>query len=589
MNTSLEFLAFLAGGLTVLSPCILPILPALLSASVTSRNPHRPFWIVLGLCLSFALFSTIFAIFKSFLGLSTEVLRASALVILTFFGFSLLVPRIWENIGSRISSFAQKLPIVAGFSGESGPVGTIALGGALGLVWAPCAGPVLGIILTLATSQATFLSTFYLLGGYALGASIPMLLIGYGGQRLAQKVLRFRVLGAVAPKVLGVVTLGSVLVLYFNLDTLLYSHLPDMFFLSNKLEKKLVEKKQDFPFQKSAMADEHATLTAAPMTQRTPSSLPVLGTMPEFKEITAWLNSSPLARRDLRGKVVLVDFWTYSCINCIRTLPHVESWYQKYKDQGFVVIGVHTPEFGFEKKVSNISKALTNFNITYPVAVDSAYGTWNAYHNQFWPADYLVDSQGRIREIHFGEGHYRKTEEAIRSLLDEAGSLKGNPGRPASPDSMDYSAIQSPETYLGYSRAANFSSPEEVDPDANRQYTNPSYLPLNHWALEGIWHIKGEKIRPVTQSDAISFRFQAPKLNIVMKGIGKGSSATILLDGVPLKPRDFGKDVAPDGSVIIRDAKLYNLVSLPSGESKSHLFQIRFAKPQVQVYTFTFG
>ena len=589
MNTSLEFLAFLAGGLTVFSPCILPILPALLSASVTSKNPHRPFWIVLGLCLSFALFSTIFAIFKSFLGLSNEVLRASALVILTFFGFSLLVPRIWEHIGLKISSFAQKLPIVSGYSGESGPVGTIALGGALGLVWAPCAGPVLGIILTLATSQATFLSTFYLLGGYALGASIPMLLIGYGGQRLAQKILRFRALGAVAPKALGVVTLGSVLVLYFNLDTLLYSHLPDMFFLSNKLEKKLVEKKQDFQLQKPAMADEHASLTAAPMSQKTPSSLPVLGTMPGFKGITAWLNSSPLTRADLRGKVVLVDFWTYSCINCIRTLPHVESWYQKYKDQGFVVIGVHTPEFGFEKNVSNIRKALTNFNITYPVAVDSDYETWNAYHNQFWPADYLVDSQGRIREVHFGEGHYRKTEDAIRSLLAEAGSLKGSAGRPGSPDSVDYSAIQSPETYLGYSRAASFGSPEMVDPDASRQYTTPFRLPLNYWALEGIWHISGEKIRPGSQNGAISFRFKAPKLNIVMKGIGNGTSAIIFLDGSPLKPRDFGKDVAPDGRIMVRDAKLYNLVSLPSGDRKTHLFQIRFEKPEVDVYTFTFG
>ena len=282
MHTSLELLAFLAGGLTVLSPCILPILPALLSASASSRNPHRPFWIVLGLCLSFALFSTIFALFKNFLGLSNEALRGTALVILTFFGITLLFPRLWEKVGSNISTFAQKLPIVSGLSGESGPVGTIVLGAALGLVWAPCAGPVLGIILTLATAQSTFLSTFILMGGYALGASIPMLLIGYGGQRLTQKVLRFRVIGAVAPKVLGVLTLGTVLGLYFNLDTVLYAHLPDAFFLSNRIEKKLVEKKREVPIEGTALADEHAPSMVS-MNQKAPSSLPVEGTMPAFK------------------------------------------------------------------------------------------------------------------------------------------------------------------------------------------------------------------------------------------------------------------------------------------------------------------
>ena len=588
MHTSLELLAFLAGGLTVLSPCILPILPALLSASASSRNPHRPFWIVLGLCLSFALFSTIFALFKNFLGLSNEALRGTALVILTFFGITLLFPRLWEKVGSNISTFAQKLPIVSSLSGESGPMGTIVLGAALGLVWAPCAGPVLGIILTLATAQSTFLSTFILMGGYAIGASIPMLLIGYGGQRLTQKVLRFRVLGAVAPKVLGVLTLGTVLGLYFNLDTVLYAHLPDAFFLSSRIEKKLVEKKRELPIEESALADEHAPSMVS-MNQKTPSSLPVEGTMPAFKGITAWLNSTPLTRKDLRGKIVLVDFWTYSCINCIRTLPHVKEWYEKYKDQGFVVIGVHTPEFAFEKKVSNVRKALADFNITYPVAVDSNYGTWNAYANHFWPADYLVDSQGRIREVHFGEGHYRKSEEAIRSLLAEAGLLKEGVSRSVSRDSMDYSAIESPETYLGYSRATNFDSPEGVDSDEVKDYTTPSDLPLNHWALQGVWDITGEKIRADAGSGSISFRFQAPKLNIVMKGIGNGTSARIFLDGSPLDSRNFGKDVSPDGTVRIHDAKLYNLVSLSPGDRKNHLFEIRFIKPKVEVYTFTFG
>jgi cytochrome c biogenesis protein CcdA/thiol-disulfide isomerase/thioredoxin len=578
MNWSLEILAVLAGVLTVLSPCILPILPALLSTSVSSKNTHRPFWVVLGLVFSFALFGTTFAVFKSFLGLSNGTLRDIALVILLFFAISLLVPRLWEHMGSRISSFVQNTPWMSRISGESGPVGTMLLGGALGLVWAPCAGPILGIILTLATVQASFLKTFLLMGGYALGASIPMLLIGYGGQRFAKKIIRFRSLGAVAPKILGVVTLGAVIGLYFNLDTLLFSHLPDKLFLSNLIEEKLVAQKPSSP---------GIPETAAMVT--TSASLPIIGTMPEFKGITDWVNSPPLTTSVLRGKVVLVDFWTYSCINCIRTLPYVQSWYKKYKDQGFVVVGVHTPEFAFEKKVSNVEKAVKQFQISYPVAIDSSYGTWNAYSNQYWPADYLVDSQGRIREIHFGEGHYRQTEKAIQSLLAEAGSLKKNVMLGGALDSTDFSSIQSPETYLGYSRANHFSSPGRVYPDGNHSYTFPSSLPSNHWALQGIWKISGEKIVLKHPAGAIRFRFRAPKLNIVMKGIGEGSVAKVFLDGKPLETRNFGNDVGPDGTITIHDPKLYNLVNLPINDSKDHLFEIRFPKPRVAVYTFTFG
>jgi cytochrome c biogenesis protein CcdA/thiol-disulfide isomerase/thioredoxin len=532
----------------------------------------------LGLSFSFALFGTTFAVFKSFLGLSNGTLRDIALVILLFFAISLLVPRLWEHMGSRISSFVQNTPWMSRISGESGPVGTILLGGALGLVWAPCAGPILGIILTLATVQASFLKTFLLMGGYALGASIPMLLIGYGGQRVAKKVLLFRSLGAVAPKVLGIATLGAVIGLYFNLDTLLFSHLPDKFFLSNLIEEKLVAKKPPT----SAFAQTASMVT-------TSSSLPIIGTMPEFSGITDWVNSPPLTKSTLRGKVVLVDFWTYSCINCIRTLPYVKSWYQKYKDQGFVVVGVHTPEFAFEKKVSNVEKAVKEFQITYPVAIDSDYGTWNAYSNQYWPADYLVDSQGRIREVHFGEGHYRETEKAIQSLLAEAGSLKKNIMLEGALDSTDFSSIQSPETYLGYSRSNHFSSPERVYPDGQHSYTFPSSLPINHWALQGLWKISGEKIVLKNPEGAIMFRFRSPKLNIVMKGIGKGSMAKVFLDGKPLETSSFGNDVGPDGVITIRDPKLYNLVTLPINDSKDHLFEIRFMKPRVAVYTFTFG
>jgi thiol-disulfide isomerase/thioredoxin len=399
---------------------------------------------------------------------------------------------------------------------------------------------------------------------------------------MAKKFFFFRSVGSIAPKIMGVMTIGVVVGLYFNLDTALLSRLPSTLFLSNVLEKKLVALK---PSNSQAQA---ATPT---ITGNTPvlSSLPVLGKMPAFSGISDWLNSLPLTRHALRGKVVLVDFWTYSCINCIRTLPYVERWYEKYKDQGLVVIGVHTPEFSFEKKVSNVEGALKQFGITYPVAIDSNYGTWNAYRNQFWPAHYLIDARGRIREVHFGEGKYRKTEADIQSLLKEAGVLKKNVEIGSSFGSIDFSQIQSPETYLGYARAENFASSEPVDPDNVRAYSFPSTLNMNAWAIRGKWKIKGEKILLNGRKGAIEFRFHAPKLNIVMKGTEKGVSAQVFLDGKPLSASLDGSDLSRSGMVNVKEAKLYNLVTLPASDTRSHLFEIRFADPGVSVYTFTFG
>ena len=582
MNASLEMLAVLAGVLTVFSPCILPILPALLSASVSEKNSHRPFWIVLGLGISFALFGTIFAVFKNFLGISNGALRESALVILLFFGLSLLLPRLWDRIGTAISTFVQNSPWMSRVSSGSGPTGTILLGSALGLVWAPCAGPILGIILTLATVQGSFFGTLSLMGAYAMGAALPMLLIGYGGQKVSKKLFKFRGIGSFAPKILGVVTLVCVVGLSFNLDTAILSRLPSTLFLSNAVEQKLVAKLYAAPMPKKTVQSMAVTV---PMV----SPLPVLGPMPDFKGIVAWLNSPPLNKKDLRGKVVLVDFWTYSCINCIRTLPYVKRWYEKYKDKGLVIVGVHTPEFAFEKDPVNVKQALKKFGISYPVAVDSKYGTWNAYSNQYWPADYLIDSEGRIREEHFGEGDYQKTEREIQSLLYEAGTLKKSEtiGHPFA--QVNFMDIQSPETYLGLSRGAGYVSPERIDPEVTQHFTYPLSLSLNDWALSGNWEFLADKVILKMPYGGIRFRFHAPKLNMVMKGSEQAVKARVYLDGKPLPPAFFGADVAPDGMIEIQKPRLYNLVSFPTTMKGDHTFEIRFANKGVSVYTFTFG
>jgi thiol-disulfide isomerase/thioredoxin len=317
------------------------------------------------------------------------------------------------------------------------------------------------------------------------------------------------------------------------------------------------------------------------------ADLPVLGTMPEFTGVTAWLNSPPLSTQDLHGKVVLVDFWTYSCINCIRTLPYVTSWYEKYKDQGFVVIGVHTPEFAFEKDEANVRQAMGRFGVRYPVALDNDYGTWNAYDNHYWPAHYLIDVQGRIRETHFGEGRYEETERAIQDLLAEANRLHGAMPVESRKGDVDFSRIRSPETYVGYARAENFTARERVRADAAADYSAPGTLRLNQWALTGRWQVASESARLEGPGGGVRFRFQAPALNLVMSG--QGAKGTVWLDGKPIAAEARGSDVAADGSVTIQESRLYNLIRLPPGDDGPHLFTLIFERPGATLYAFTFG
>jgi cytochrome c biogenesis protein CcdA/thiol-disulfide isomerase/thioredoxin len=576
MNWGLELLSVAAGFLTVLSPCILPILPALLGASVASPLRHRPFWIVLGLALSFTLFGTMFALFGSFLGLSNELLRRIALLILFFLGLSLIWPRLWERLGSRLGDLGQRL---AGPSAGTGRTGALLVGASLGLVWAPCAGPVLGIVITLAAVQKSLGQTLLLMGGYALGAAAPMLLIGYGGQKAFGSFRRLRAWGPAAHRALGVLTIASVVAFSLNLETLLLARLPDRLFAASQLEKRLSA-------QETRRTPPGAQVTTLALAQRE-TDLPVVGAMPEFVGVTAWLNSPPLSVERLRGKVVLIDFWTYSCINCIRTLPYVTSWYEKYKDRGFVVVGVHTPEFAFEKDEGNVRRAMQRFGVHYPVALDNDYGTWNAYDNHYWPAHYLVDAQGRIREVHFGEGHYEETERAIQNLLAEANRLQAPMPIEGRKADVDFSRIRSPETYIGYARAENFAARERLRADAAAQYSAPAALRLNQWTLTGRWRVESEAARLEGANGAIQFRFQAPALNLVMSG--RGARGHVWLDGRPITAENRGSDVAADGSVTIEESRLYNLVRLPPGDDGPHLFVLTFERPGATLYAFTFG
>ncbi|HTK04208.1 MAG TPA: thioredoxin family protein [Candidatus Eisenbacteria bacterium] len=321
----------------------------------------------------------------------------------------------------------------------------------------------------------------------------------------------------------------------------------------------------------------------------TPQSLGVEGRAPEFKGLSGWINTPPLTMSGLRGSVVLVDFWTYSCVNCVRTLPYVRAWHEAYKDKGLVIIGVHTPEFEFERDRANVEAAVKRFGITYPVAVDNDYAVWNAYKNRYWPAHYFIDVRGDIRSQHFGEGGYDHSEQVIRALLQEKGSPAQDidAGAGVSSD-VDLERIGTPETYLGFQRQEYLGSPESVRKGVAQQYTSILQPAENIFYFDGMWEIADDYAVPRAAGAAIIYRFTASKAHLVMDAMPDGARARVTLDGRPLGAAERGADVAEDSTVAVKDGRMYDIVDL-RGKYGKHLLRMEFLDPGVKCYAFTFG
>ena len=324
------------------------------------------------------------------------------------------------------------------------------------------------------------------------------------------------------------------------------------------------------------------------------SGLPIEGEMPSLSGATGWLNSEPLTEDDLRGKVVLVDFWTYTCINWLRTLPYVRAWAEKYKRRGLVLIGVHTPEFSFEHDLDNVRRAVKDMRVNYPVAVDSDYAIWRAFNNHYWPALYFVDAQGQIRHHQFGEGEYEQAEMVIKQLLTEAG-IEGVDREPVSVDARgvevaaDWSSLRTPENYLGYERTENFASPGGAALDQPNVYNAPARLGLNQWGLSGDWTMKGEATALNTANGRIAYRFHARDLHLVMGPAARGSSVPfrVLIDGQP-PGTAHGSDVDEQGNGTVTEQRLYQLIRQPKPIADRQ-FEIEFLDSGVEAFAFTFG
>jgi cytochrome c biogenesis protein CcdA/thiol-disulfide isomerase/thioredoxin len=577
----LYFLAFVGGMLTIVSPCILPVLPFVFSrADQPFRRSGLP--LLVGMAATFALVAGVATFAGAWVVRANQIGRLVAIVVFALLGLALLFPSLAEYLTRPLVRLGGR---VQGQNTTEAPsIGrSLVLGMSTGLLWAPCAGPILGLILTGAAIQGPSAHTTFLLVSFAAGAATSLAVALLAGNKAF--ALMKKSLGAEEwiRRGLGAAVLVGVVAIALGWDTGILRRLS--LSSTSGIEQKLIDRLRPVTFAKAMEPN-----AAQPETVQ----LGHEGPLPSLDGAVKWLNSPPLTREQLKGKVVVVDFWTYSCINCLRSIPYVEAWWEKYKNDGLVVIGVHTPEFAFEKDPKNVEKSLADLKITYPVAIDSNYAIWKAFDNQYWPAHYFIDANGSIRYHHFGEGKYDESEQVIQQLLREKNSNLKTGGlvqvaATGSQAEADFKDVASPETYVGYARQQNYASPETIRKDAPQMYTATSRLTVNQWALAGNWDVSDEHAALVAAPGKVLFRFHARDLHLVL-GPGKNGKPVrfrVRIDG-GAPGEDHGMDTDAQGEGAVKEYRLYQLVR-QKGKVEDRTFEIEFLDPGVQVFAFTFG
>ncbi|MBT4124004.1 MAG: cytochrome c biogenesis protein DipZ [Candidatus Pacebacteria bacterium] len=565
--------AFLAGVVTVLSPCILPLLPIILSSSDGSGK-QKPLGVVTGFITSFTFFTLFLSLIVRSIGISADSLRFVSIFILGVFGASLLIPGIQSKIEILFSRFSSSMP---SSKNRTGFVGGFIIGLSLGLLWTPCVGPILASVISLAITGTVTAQSFLITLAYAVGTALPMLGIMIAGSTALQKVPWLLRNTKNIQKGFGILMIATAVGIFFNFDRSFQTFILDKFpnygigltsFEDNQKVKNQLDK-----LNKSETDEDMFGKPSSELIRK--KGVPA----PEIILGGQWFNSEPLSISDLRGKVVLIDFWTYSCINCQRTFPYLKNWWEKYQDDNLVIIGVHSPEFEFEKNSENVQQALNDFGITYPVMQDNNFSTWKTYKNRYWPAKYLIDKDGNIRYTHFGEGDYDETEKKIQELLEETGSEVSSKDI----SNVDYKIkSRTPETYLGYERVAGFASLERVSRNKKNIYTLPSKLGSNLFAYEGEWTFLSEYSSP-EEGSKLHLNFESKEVFLVARPKGGESRFKVYLDG---ELKSLGEDVI-DGFVTVDSDKLYKIINLPA--SGRHELQLEFLDSNIEVYAFTFG
>jgi cytochrome c biogenesis protein CcdA/thiol-disulfide isomerase/thioredoxin len=540
-------IAFVAGIVTAISPCVLPVLPIVFAGSASGEQ-RRPYAIVAGLVVSFTAFTLAATALLTALGLPEDLLRNIAIGVVLVLGLSLLVPSLAPLLERPFAALGRHRP------GDAG--GGFLLGVSLGLLFTPCAGPVIAAVSTVAATERFTVGAVLVTISYALDAGAVLLGVAVAARRgFALPALRSR--ARVVRPVLGGVLVGVALLMVFGLDLRLQTQVPGYTRALQALE------------ESDAAEGELDELVGRRSSSVQESRLDDYGPAPEFTDVTTWLNSEPLTLRGLRGKVVLVDFWTYSCINCLRTLPYLRSWDEAYRDNGLVIVGVHSPEFAFERDLGNVEEAVERLGVRYPVALDNDFGTWNAWANRYWPASYFIDKAGHVRFAHFGEGAYEEKEAVIRRLIAEPGL---DAPVAASVDAPEAQGVETPETYLGYERLDRYHG-SQIAPDREADYVLPESLPKDGLAYGGRLRVESERI--VAGQDAqLRLRYSARSVHLVLGTSSGPKKVEVLVDG---QRRD---------TVRVTADKLYTLAS--SISAGDHVLELRF-EPGTEAYAFTFG
>lgn len=552
--------AFLGGVVTILSPCILPLLPIILSSS--SGGKSRPLGVVTGFIGSFTFFTLFLTAIVKLTGIPSDSLRVVSILIIGIFGLSYLIPQfqLWiEQVFVRFARIAPK------HGNEPGFKNGLLIGFSLGLLWTPCVGPILAGVISLALSGSVTTDAIFITLAYSLGTAIPMFIIMRAGGTALKKVpWLVRNIGKVQ-KAFGVLMILTAFAIFFNFDRRLQTFVLEKFPQYGVGVTSLEDNELVDDALKGLRSEEQEELKQAP----------------EIISGGAWINSDPLIITNLKNKVVLVDFWTYSCINCIRTLPHLRDWWEKYQTHGLVIIGVHTPEFEFEKSLSNLQTAVKDFELKYPIVQDNDYATWKAFDNRFWPAKYLIDKDGKIRYTHFGEGNYDETEKMIQTLLTEMGASISDEIEASS--KLDNSP-RSPETYLGYSRLDALVSEEKIVMDEFTSYSTPEVVPFDFFALDGTWKVEREFSTPQAGGNLI-MAFEGKQVFLIMRS-DSPTRVRINLDSEPVATTNQGEDVK-NSLITVNKDRLYKLIKLP--ETGFHILWLEFLDPGTEVFAFTFG
>ena len=559
---SLFVISFVAGILTILSPCVIPLIPVIIGGSLDQNHKKNAFVITGSLAASIIIFTLLLKASTLFINIHPDFWTAFSGGLLIVLGFITIYPTAWDKFQTKLGISNKSDELLFKSSQYSGNWKPILMGMALGPVFSSCS-PTYALILATVLPQS-FAKGFIYLIIYALGVAFALLTIAIGGQKVTKNLKWAVDPNGIFKKTLGVIFVVVGLAIVTGVEKDIETYFVKQGVLDvTKIEERILE--QTMP--NVSKTEMQSAINKYTLQGKTNSGVELNVVppqpAPEIQGIAHWINTEPLTLSQLKGKVVIIDFWTYSCINCIRTLPFLNSWHEKYADKGLVIIGVHAPEFAFEKVQRNVESAVLDYEIKYPVAMDNDFKTWRAYNNRYWPAKYFIDKSGNVRHYHFGEGEYAESEKVIQYLLAENSEELNFENIEIQDGQPPISSAQTPETYLGYSRAEKFSNLPDVVQNQSAQYTLDTNLNSNEWSIGGIWQVAEKDLMSKADENILTLKFNAKEVYLVMSptdpNTPKNVKVDINLNGAPLQNVE-GEDVNTEGYIIVDTPRLYKVV-----------------------------